>query len=164
MLLPLTISESYILYVFKYKPIFLFSTLESRIKVQHVYYFFQFFPSYMLLLGTTSLLIFKNFSFLHTISFLHTLRISIFWGNTAIFGIILFTKQLYFTPYPANYVYFNKQALIYLFDFPDFPTYTFIPTYMIINSFKIFLPTCLFQPTRLFGTLEYLPRYLSCYH
>ena len=50
---------------------------------------------------------------------------------------------------------FKKEALIYLFDFPDFPTYTFIPTYMIINSFKIFLPTCLFQPTRLFGTPEY---------
>ena len=120
-------------------------------------------PSYMLLLGTTRLLIFKNFSFLHVFFLLHIHYFQSIWHI-----LVLLRRKLYFRhgfrprKLISYEIYHIFSFLKHLFQhtcslvFLHFPTYTFIPTYMFISFAKSFLPTRLFHPTRLFGTLEYV--------
>ena len=115
----------------------------------------------MLLLGTTRLLIFKNFSCQHIYS---EQKFSWMLRKSQILSTLhQFPSKLYITCLPSHIhtIFKRFSPPTCLLDFTFCPSSIFIPSNMFIRFCLFALPTLLFHPTRLLGTLEYLVSYYN---
>ena len=110
----------------------------------------------MLLLGTTRLLIFKNFSCQHIYK---EQKFSWMLRKSQILSTLhQFPSKMYITYLPSHIhtIFKRFSPPTCLLDFTFCPSSMFIPSNMFIRFCLFALPTLLFHPTRLLGTLEYL--------
>ena len=119
-------------------------------------YFQWVCPSNMLLLGTTRLLIFKNFSCQHIYS---EQKFSWMLRKSQILSTLhQFPSKMYITYLPSHIhtIFKRFSPPTCLLDFTFCPSSMFIPSNMFIRFCLFALPTLLFHPTRLLRTQEYI--------